>query len=90
MINLPIELTISEVDEYLREIQPVINENSLITIDDSKLERIDTIGVQFILAVITYILAQGKELSWQSTSKIFQDSVQQLGINDTILKKYLT
>ena len=65
MIKLPNELTITQVDEYRLEIQPIIDENSTITIDDSALARVDTIGVQFILAVITYILAQGKELKWE-------------------------
>lgn len=89
MIKFPNELTITQVDEYLLEIQPIIDENSVITIDDSNLERIDTIGVQFILAVVTYILAQGKELQWQSTSSIFHESILQLGIKEAILLDYL-
>ncbi len=89
MIKLPSELTIAHVDEYRSEIQPIIDENSIITVDDSKLERIDTIGVQFIIAVITYILAQGKELKWQSTSKVLHESVLQLGINEAMLMEYL-
>lgn len=89
MIKFPSELTIAQVDEYRSEIQPVIDENTIITIDDSNLVRIDTIGVQFILAVVTYILAQGKELKWQSTSSVFHESIQQLGIKETILMDYL-
>ncbi len=89
MIKFPSELTIAQVDEYQLEIQPIIEENSKIKIDDSNLARIDTIGVQFILAVITYILAQGKELEWQSTSKVLHESIQQLGINEAILMEYL-
>ena len=89
MIKLPNELTITQVDEYRLEIQPIIDENSTITIDDSALARVDTIGVQFILAVITYILAQGKELKWESTSKALHESIHQLGINEAILMEYL-
>ena len=89
MIKFPSELTIAQVDEYRLEIQPIIDENSIITIDDTNLKRIDTIGVQFILAVVTYILAQGKELQWQSTSSIFHESIQQLGIKEAILMNYL-
>jgi len=89
VIKFPNELTIAQVDEYRLEIQPIIDENSTITIDDSNLIRIDTIGVQFILAVVTYILAQGKELKWQSTSSIFHESIQQLGIKEAILMNYL-
>ncbi len=89
MIKFPSELTIAQVDEYRLEIQPIIDENSTIKIDDSNLSRIDTIGVQFILAVITYILAQGKQLEWNSTSRILHESIQQLGINEAILVEYL-
>ena len=89
MIKFPNELTITQVDEYRLEIQPIIDENSVITIDDSNLERIDTIGVQFILAVVTYILAQGKEIQWQSTSSIFHESILQLGIKEAIFLNYL-
>lgn len=89
MIIFPNELTITQVDEYRLEIQPIIDENPIITLDDSALVRIDTIGVQFILAVVTYILAQGKELKWQSTSSIFHESILQLGIKEAILQDYL-
>lgn len=90
MIKLPNELTIAQVDGYRLEIQPIIDGHSKITIDDSNLARIDTIGVQFILAVISYILAQGKELKWQSTSSVLHESIQQLGINEAILMEYLS
>ena len=89
MIKFPNELTIAQVDEYRLEIQPIIDDNAIITIDDSNLARVDTIGVQFILAVVTYILAQGKELKWHSTSRIFHESIQQLGIKEAILVNYL-
>jgi len=89
VIKFPSELTITQVDEYRLEIQPIIDENPIITLDDSALVRIDTIGVQFILAVVTYILAQGKELKWQSTSSIFHESILQLGIKEAILQDYL-
>jgi len=89
MLKLPNELTIAQVEEYRVEVQAIIDENEVITIDDSKLARIDTIGVQFILAVVTYILAQGKTLQYQSTSTVLQESIKQLGINDAILMQHL-
>jgi len=89
MLKLPSELTIAQVEEYRVEVQAIIDENEVITIDDSKLARIDTIGVQFILAIVTYILAQGKTLQYQSTSTVLQESIKQLGINDAILMQHL-
>jgi anti-anti-sigma regulatory factor len=89
MIKLPSDLTIAQVSEYQSEILPLIDQENTITIDDSELTRIDTIGVQFILAVVTYIIAQGKEIVWQSKSTILRDSIKQLGINDAILLQYI-
>jgi len=89
MLKLPSELTIAQVDEYRVEVQTLVDENEVITIDDSQLVRIDTIGVQFILAIVTYILAQGKTLQYQSTSTVLQESIKQLGINDAILMQHL-
>lgn len=90
MIKLPSELTIAQVDSYQPQIISQINDYTVITIDDSELTRIDTIGVQFILAVVTYIIAQGKEIKWQSSSSILRESINQLGINDAILMQYLS
>ena len=89
MIKFPSDLTIAQVDEYQAQILPLIDDNAVITIDDSDLVRIDTIGVQFILAVVTYIIAQGKDIKWQSKSTVLKESIQQLGISDVILLQYL-
>ncbi|KGJ87683.1 lipid asymmetry maintenance protein MlaB [Colwellia psychrerythraea] len=89
MIKFPSDLTIAQVNEYQTQIIPLIDNLDVITIDDSELARIDTIGVQFILAVITYIIAQGKEIKWQSKSSVLKESIQQLGISDAILLQYI-
>jgi anti-anti-sigma regulatory factor len=89
MIKLPSDLTIAQVSEYQAQILPLIDQEDIIIIDDSDLTRIDTIGVQFLLAVVTYIIAQGKEIVWQSQSTILRDSIKQLGITDDILLQYI-
>ena len=93
MIKLPCDLTIAHLDEYQAKLIPLIDntdeQSQIITIDDSELTRIDTLGVQFILAVITYIIAQGKEIKWQSSSAVLRESIGQLGITDDILLQYI-
>tara|TARA_B110000467_G_C18181040_1_gene400586 strand:- start:276 stop:563 length:288 start_codon:yes stop_codon:yes gene_type:complete len=93
MIKLPCDLTIAHLDEYQAQIIPIITnsvkETKPITIDDSELARIDTLGVQFILAVVTYIISQGKEINWQSKSVVLRESINQLGITDAILLQYI-
>ncbi len=46
------------------------------------------IDVQFLLALVIYILAQGKTLQYQLTSKVLQESINQLGINDAITQSF--
>ena len=93
MIKLPSELTIAHLDEYQAKILPLIDntndDTQTITIDDSELTRIDTLGVQFILAVITYIIAQGKDIKWQSTSAVLRECISQLGISAAIFMQYI-
>lgn len=89
MIKFPSDLTIAQVNEYQSQIIPEIETHDVISIDDSELTRIDTIGVQFILAVVTYIIGQGKQIEWQSKSHILKESIHKLGITDAILLQYI-
>lgn len=89
MIKFPSDLTIAHVDEYQSKIISQIDTLDVITIDDTELSRLDTIGVQFILAVVTYIIAQGKEIKWQSQSLLLKESIQKLGITDDILLQFI-
>ncbi len=89
MIKLPNELTIAQVDSYKSQILPQIDDLDVITIDDGDLARIDTIGVQFMIAVLTYITDQGKQIQWKSNSSVLKESVTQLGINEAIFLQYI-
>jgi len=89
MLKLPAELTIAQVDECKLDILKVVDENELIIFDDSDVVRIDTVGIQMLLAAVTYIASQNKELQWQSTSSAIQESVKSLGLNEPILNQYI-
>jgi len=89
MFKLPTELTIVQVDECKSQFLDFSQQHDEITIDDSEVNRIDTIGVQFLLTLVTYVAAQNKTLHWESQSSIISQSVKQLGINEDILNQYL-
>ena len=89
MLKLPAELTIAIVDECKSNFIKAVEEQDLIIIDDSEVVRIDTIGIQMLIAAVTYVAAQNKELQWQSTSPVIQESIKLLGINEPILNQYL-
>jgi anti-anti-sigma regulatory factor len=90
VIELPTELTIVQVDEFKNEILPHIDANNAFTIEDNKIARIDTIGVQFLLALVTYIEAQHKTLSWPKVTSIIKKSIKHLGIQEHILTQYIS
>jgi anti-anti-sigma regulatory factor len=89
MFILPALLTIAQVDDCKNQLLDEIAKNDVITFDDSAVTHIDTVGIQLLLAAVTYIAAQNKVLNWNSTSRVIQESVKQLGLNEAILNQYL-
>jgi len=89
MFKLPDQLTIAQVGDCKVKLLIEIDENDVISFDDSDVTIIDTVGVQLLLAAVTYIALQNKELNWISTSSVIQKSVKQLGLNEAILNQYL-
>jgi anti-anti-sigma regulatory factor len=89
MLKLPAELTIAHVAECKDKILKIIDESDEIILDDSAVVRIDTIGLQMLLAAVTYISAQSKSLKWKCQSNAIKESVALLGLEEPILNQYL-
>jgi anti-anti-sigma regulatory factor len=89
MFKFPAQLTIAQVDDCKTQLLKEIDENDVINFDDSDVTSIDTVGIQLLLATVTYIASQNKELNWSSNSPSIQESVKQLGLNEAILNQYL-
>lgn len=83
MIKLPNELIIAQVDHYKATILSEIDWTDIVELADGDFKRFDSIGVQFILEIVTYIHAQGKQLKWSSYA--LKDSLTQLVIKDDIV-----
>lgn len=88
MFKLPPELTIAKVEEYKSHLLEFIEKNDEIEIDDSEVNRIDTIGIQLLFSTIIYVSTLNKSLIWKNNSDIIYQSFKQLGINDPILNQY--
>ena len=89
MFRFPPQLTIVQVAACKTALLDEINNNEIIELDDSAVERIDTLGIQLIFAAVLYIYAQNKQLNWQSNSKVIQQNIKQLGLNETILNQHV-
>ena len=90
IIKFPTELTISYAEQFKSEVIDIVNANNELSVDDSELVRIDTTGLQLIIAMITYILSVNKSLNWQCHAACINESVKQLGVNEPMLNKHLT
>lgn len=90
MFQFPAQLTITQIAACQISLLDEINNNEIIEFDDSAVERIDTLGVQLLLATVTYIAAQKKQLIWQSQSEIIKQGIEQLGLQEPILQQYIT
>lgn len=90
MFRFPPQLTIVQVAACKTALLDEINNNDIIEFDDSAVERIDTLGIQLIFAAALYVCAQNKQLVWQSPSKVIQQSIKQLGLNEAILNQHMT
>lgn len=89
IIKLPAELTIVQVEEFKQTLLEIIENHDTLTIDDNDLERIDTIGLQLLLATVTYISSKSKTLHWHSQSHTIKESIKKLGLKDAIFTQYL-
>lgn len=89
MFKLPAEITIAKAEEFKQLLMDYAENHDSIEIDDSAVEKIDTIGVQLILSMVTYLTSIHKSIDWQCSAPIIKESVEKLGIKDSILLQYV-
>jgi anti-anti-sigma regulatory factor len=89
MFTLPKQLTITQIEECKASLLSYIDDSATVSINSDEIEKIDTLGVQLLLATIIYISAQNKELTWSCKSSVIQNSVKQLGLNEALLNQYI-
>ncbi len=89
IIKLPEELTIAQVESFRVDVIDLIENHNELSIDDSEIVRIDTTGTQLIIAIVNHISSLKKTFNWQCSANCIQESIKQLGINETILNQYL-
>ena len=89
MFQLPAEITIAKAEAFKSALLTYIENQEHIVIDDTSVEKIDTIGVQLLLAMVTYLASINKTIEWQCASTLIKESITKLGISDPILMQYI-
>lgn len=86
ILSLPNELSIDNISEYKDLlIEHLETSSSVITLDGSKLVRVDTAGVQLLVVFVRQVIANGKQVEWQSCSDALQSTAEQLGLKQQLL-----
>lgn len=89
MFQLPADITIAKAEQFKSSLLDYIESQDNIVIDDTQVEKIDTIGVQLLLSMVTYLISINKSIEWQCASPLIKESVSKLGITDPILTQYI-
>ena len=89
MFKLPAEITIAKAEEFKQLLMEYAEDHDSIEIDDSAVEKIDTIGVQLILSMVTYLTSINKSIDWTCSAQVIKESIEKLGVKDSILVQYM-
>lgn len=73
-------LTIANVGEIYAQLLALMADGKSVSLDCSKIERIDTAGLQLLLAYAKEAENQSLPLDWQAPSESFVQSASSLGL----------
>lgn len=88
-LTLPSALTIVQVEEYKSSVLMEIEGAHKVMVDDRKLIKVDTTGIQLLLSLLHTIISRGVELEWNSQNDLLKESVKQLGLENSDFKPCL-
>ena len=80
VIDMGVSLTITEVTDMVRNINTQIVSKMKITIDASKIQRIDGAGLQLLCAISREANNSNLELMWQGGLTSIKEAAVQLGV----------
>lgn len=83
-ITLPEEIRIANAEQFKEDLIIAIESDSKITIDGSKVNRIDTAAIQLLTALSHECNEQGHPLIWEGVSEKFLSYVKLLGLQESL------
>lgn len=80
-IELPQNLTIHHIEEHFNNLSDQLNAaGDAVVFDGSKVETIDTSGLQALLVGVKSSLQNGKTIAWENPTEILANSAAKIGI----------
>ena len=83
--SLPGDLVINDIDNLKQNVISDFLDVPELSIDCCELTRIDTIGVQFLIAFVQKRLQNNNKTQWQNVSEPLTQAIEQLGIDKSVL-----
>ena len=82
-IDLPAELDVGSVSGFLPRLEQALR-GTAITLDGSKLQQLDTAGVQLLCALVRAAEQRGVALAWRAVSPMLVSYVKLLGVDHVL------
>lgn len=79
-LDLPANLTIASAEAFYEELEPLLLKDNDIVVNGKDVERVDTAGLQLILAFKNALSKRNLGFAWQQCSEVLTDSARQIGL----------
>lgn len=83
-MNLPEHLTIIEAAEMKEQFAEALNNGPQLEMDLSRLQRVDTAGIQLLAAVKKAAQQQGGDIQWRGSSDALFQSARWIGMVEVL------
>lgn len=85
-IELPESMTIHHIESQFGDLKLSFQSASdSLKIDASKIESIDSSGLQILLALVKFAQSEGKNLSWENPTDTLKSSADKIGLTEKLL-----
>jgi phospholipid transport system transporter-binding protein len=83
-LALAAECTVSDAGSLKERLASLLEEPQAVTLDVTALQRIDTAGLQVIIAFIRERAGHGRPVEWQGTAPVLATAAQLLGLTSLL------
>jgi anti-anti-sigma regulatory factor len=83
-LTLPEELRIANVEELKKDLLVAIDSKNPISIDGSKVNKIDTAAIQLLTALSHECKGNGHSIKWKGASDVLVSYVKLIGLHESL------
>ena len=84
VIRLPSQFTIRQIEDAYQRCEEALRDSGVLRIDVSDVSKIDTAGLQLLLALKQELATQQLTLEWVAVNDVVRDAASMLGIADLL------